>query len=231
MFGPRSTPSQRASPRSVQPWGAGPPALGPPRAPVSKRGVVCGLIMPVPAAPQTADPFFSSSLKPTPHHPGFWSQALNLLPCRAAWSVTFRLPLSSGMPTFQSSPRQAAGLRTTWGLPPSQLLPSQGEASCCVDAWLPPCWGAGEHHCGPPCPPSMGDAMDEPRDAQFNATQWTVRHQGSRPRLGRAGDQGAPRGHGRRSLGAPGAALKPNLSAALPGAASGSPGLTSAPLL
>lgn len=67
--------------------------------------------------------------------PGFWSRALNLLPCQASWSLTFRLQLCSDVSIKPSA----------MGLPPHQLPPFLREARAVRTSAFPP---AGEQ-CGP----------------------------------------------------------------------------------
>ena len=108
-------PSRPLGPRGLAPWH--------PRALLSEPGVACRLHYVTPrGSPGWRIYSFHHLYSP----PGFWSRALNLLPCQASWSVTFRLPLSSDI-----SIRALGGgaVHNGGGGPcPRQLLPFRWQA-------------------------------------------------------------------------------------------------------
>lgn len=80
------------SPGAARAPGAPGPGAWTPETAVSERGLACW--------PHYVTPLGSLGWRIYSFHhlyspPGLWSRVLNLLPCQASWSVTFRLPLSS----------------------------------------------------------------------------------------------------------------------------------------
>lgn len=142
-------------PRPLGPHGLAP---GHPRAPVSERGLAC---RPHYVTPHGSPGWWIYSFHHLYSPPGFWSRALNLLPCQASWSVTLRLPLSSDI----SIRALSSGLCIRGGgLPAPDAAFSAGGPVLCRSLpslhpargspWAPP----------PVAPPSVGrDAVGETR--------------------------------------------------------------------
>lgn len=109
----------------------GPRGLAPrhPRALLSEPGVACRLHY---VTPRDSPGWRIYSFHHLYSPPGFWSRALNLLPCQASWSVTFRLPLSSDISIRALG---SGAVHNGGGGPcPRQLLPFRWQAPCRAEA-------------------------------------------------------------------------------------------------